>query len=69
MERELPLRITLLRPPPGVRFALQRGRSELVEPVRADADSLVFDFEVRVGERPTSSARSRRERPRIASST
>ncbi len=52
MERELSLRIIVLRPPRGVHFALQRGRSELVEPVRADEEVLVFDFEVRVGERP-----------------
>ena len=51
---ELPLRITLRRVPPGVAFALQRGKSgvhgnvELVQPTRRDLDSLSFDFSVRV---------------------
>ena len=51
---ELPLRITLHRAPPGVAFALQRGKSgmhgnvELVQPTRRDFDSLSFDFSVRV---------------------
>ena len=51
---EIPLRITLRRVPPGVAFALQRGKSgvhggvELVQPTRRDLDSLSFDFSVRV---------------------
>jgi hypothetical protein len=47
-ERELPLRVVLLRPPPGVTFAVQRGRSELLPPSRASDEALVFDLTVRV---------------------
>ncbi len=53
-EVEIPLRITLYRVPPGVRFALQKGKSgaaahpELVPPSRSDPTSLSFDFSVRV---------------------
>ncbi len=51
---EVPLRIVLRRPPPGVKFALQKGKSsaagdaELVRPTRTTADSIAFDFAVRV---------------------
>ena len=51
---EIPLRIVLRRVPPGVLFALQKGKAgakghpELVPPTRIDADSLSFDFPVRV---------------------
>ncbi len=53
-QTEIPLRITLYRVPPGVRFALQKGKSDakgnaaLVPPSRSDATSLSFDFSVRV---------------------
>lgn len=53
-EVEIPLRITLYRVPPGVRFALQNGKSgaaheyELVPPTRIDPTSISFDFTVRV---------------------
>jgi hypothetical protein len=53
-EVEIPLRITLYRVPPGVRFALQKGKSgaahefELVPPTRIDPTSISFDFTVRV---------------------
>lgn len=53
-EVEIPLRITLYRVPPGVRFALQKGKSgaahafELVPPTRSDPTSISFDFTVRV---------------------
>lgn len=53
-EVEIPLRITLYRVPPGVKFALQRGKSgpehheELVPPTRVDPTSISFDFTVRV---------------------
>lgn len=47
----LPLRITLLHPPPGVRFRLQSGRTELVAPTREDGAAISFDFEVRVADR------------------
>lgn len=51
---DLPLRIVLRRPPPGVKFAVQRGKSnasgdaELLPPTRTTNDSMVFDFTVRV---------------------
>ncbi len=48
MQRELPLRISLVRPPRGVAFALQRGRDDLLPPARVRDDLLVFDFTVRV---------------------
>ncbi|MGH7584994.1 MAG: DUF5990 family protein [Gemmatimonadales bacterium] len=47
--RELPLRITVVGPPPGVAWAIQGGRGDLVEPSER-ADALVaFDVSVRVG--------------------
>jgi hypothetical protein len=51
MEVELPLRITVVDPPPDVAFAVQRGRDGLLPPTRRTADALVFEFTVRVGER------------------
>ncbi|HET7462894.1 MAG TPA: DUF5990 family protein [Longimicrobium sp.] len=51
MEPELPLRITVVGPPPEVTFAVQRGRDGLLPPTRRTADAIVFDFTVRVGER------------------
>ena len=53
-EVEIPLRITLYRIPPGVKFALQKGKSgaahreELISPTRVDPASISFDFTVRV---------------------
>src|SRR5687768_6853166 len=47
----VPLRITVVDPPAGVLFALQRGKAELVTPVMASGDNLSFSFEVRVGDR------------------
>ena len=53
-EFEIPLRITLYRVPPGVKFALQKGKSgaahteELIPPTRVDPTSISFDFVVRV---------------------
>lgn len=51
MEIELPLRITVVDPPPNVALAVQRGRDGLLPPTRQTADALVFDFTVRAGER------------------
>ena len=42
METEIPLRITLIAPPPGVRFAMQSGRHDLVEPRSMTGDAIVF---------------------------
>lgn len=47
---ELRLRITVLDPPAGVAFAMQRGRSELANAVEARADALVFEFAVNVAD-------------------
>jgi hypothetical protein len=51
-ERELPLRIVVVRPPRGVAFAVQRGRDGLLAPSEASGDdALAFDFTVRVADR------------------
>lgn len=50
--RHLPLRITLVQPPRGVTFCLQRGQAERVSATVATGEDLSFDLEVRVGERP-----------------
>lgn len=50
MDRELSCRITLVEPPPGVTFQLQKGRHGLVPPSEAAAGSLSFDFHLRVRE-------------------
>lgn len=56
MDRELPIRLTVLMPPPGVTFAVQRGKDELLSPWKASAESLVFDLSIRVGERKADAA-------------
>lgn len=48
-DRELPFRITVISPPPGVTFCLQRGKSGLVPPTHATNEYLSFDFTLRVG--------------------
>ena len=45
---EVNLRITVIDPPPGVPFRMQKGRDELVRPTHAGAHSISFDFSVRV---------------------
>ena len=50
----LPLRITLLSPPPNVRFALQRGKQELFKPTVSTGANLSFSFEIRVKGDPES---------------
>ena len=47
-EMEIPLRITLVQPPSGVRFCLQRGRADLASCQEASGDHLSFDFTLRV---------------------
>ena len=49
---EVPLRITLERPPAGVEFRLQTGRSNLVAPSRATATEIQFEFTLRLGATP-----------------
>jgi hypothetical protein len=45
----LQLLLTVLAPPPGVVFAVQRGRAELLPPYTADAESVAFAITVRLG--------------------
>jgi hypothetical protein len=49
-QAQLRLRITVVDPPAGVAFAMQRGRSELAEAVATRADALVFEFPVNVAD-------------------
>ena len=46
--RELRLRILVEDPPPGVTFAVQLGRDQLLPPVTVTPDRLVFEFLVRM---------------------
>ena len=50
MERELLLRITIVDPPSGVTFCVQKGDTELVAPAMAAESPLSFDFPVTVRE-------------------
>lgn len=49
MADEVPLRITVIGPPPGVTWAVQRGRNELITPSRQAVTEITFDLTVRVG--------------------
>jgi hypothetical protein len=51
LDREFPVRITLVGPPRDVTFCLQKGKSELVSPVRASGDDISFDLSFRVDDR------------------
>ena len=51
-EGELKLRMTLLKPPPGVRYSLQRGDDEIFMPVTSTGDDLSMDLSVKVAEGP-----------------
>lgn len=50
MEREISLRITVVHPPPGVTFRVQKGKSDLVPPTRDTGDPLSFDLTLRVSD-------------------
>lgn len=54
--RDLMIRVVVRGAPPGVKFAMQRGKSELLEPSRHSEAELVFDVPVRVVAKPGSSA-------------
>lgn len=56
MDRELPIRVTVVGPPPDATFAIQRGKDELLAPWKVGAKSLVFDLSVRVSERKAGGA-------------
>ena len=47
-DQEISLRITLVHPPSGVVFCLQRGRSGLASCTEASGEQLSFDFTLRV---------------------
>lgn len=51
----VPLRITVVDPPAGVQFRLQRGRDDLVSPTRVTSTEIQFDFTLRLG--PSSGGR------------
>lgn len=51
MERELPIRITVLRPLRGVAVQVQRGRADLLPATTVSDEALTFHFTVRVRER------------------
>jgi hypothetical protein len=77
MERELPLRIVLEKPPASVDFGLQKGRGsdyETIQKQRSKAEDLSFEFTVRVkaggkpgSSRPKSGAGGSRSRQASAS--
>jgi hypothetical protein len=48
MIRSLPLRITLIKPPPGVQLCLQRGKDDLVPPTSDSGENVSFDFTVNI---------------------
>src|SRR5436309_2402048 len=50
MKRDLVLRVVVVAPPRGVRFAMQRGRAELLAPARETESEISFDLTVRVGD-------------------
>lgn len=54
MECELPIRITVMNPPPDTAFAIQRGKNELLAPLTANAKSVTFELSVRISERKAS---------------
>lgn len=45
---DLPLRIVVRHPPPGVLFAVQLGKADLLPPVRVAAEALVFEISIQV---------------------
>ncbi|TDU23312.1 hypothetical protein DFR24_4837 [Panacagrimonas perspica] len=49
--RELMIRVVVRNAPPGVKFAMQRGKSDLLEPSSCMDTELVFDVPVRVASR------------------
>jgi hypothetical protein len=56
MSQELPIRITLVRPPKDVIFCVQHGKAELLPPSHTDVETITFDFTVRVGAQQTNGA-------------
>jgi hypothetical protein len=50
MKQEAKFRIVVVDPLPGVVYALQRGRSELMPPVRSMASELAFEFSLAIAD-------------------
>lgn len=48
MKHQLPVRIIVLRPLPGVAMMVQRGKDEFLAPSSKSAEQLVFDLELTV---------------------
>ncbi len=49
MPAEVTLRILVIDPPPGVAWAVQSGRTELIKALEQSAGQIVFDVSVRLG--------------------
>lgn len=47
-DQEVAIRIIAEDPPPSVRFAVQRGKSELLAPLTSNKRKVVFEFSIRV---------------------
>lgn len=47
-DQEIPIRIIVEDPPSSARFAVQRGKSELLDPKTSSQEKLVFEFSMRV---------------------
>lgn len=48
MKQEIPVRITIVHPVPGVTMQIQRGKDELVPPSAVSDDAISFDIDVTV---------------------
>jgi hypothetical protein len=48
MAHEVPLRIALVRPPPGGGWAVQSGREDLIEPSESSDAMIAFDLSLRI---------------------
>ena len=48
MKVDIPFRVTVTDPLPGVAMQVQRGKNELLPPTSSSHDSLVFNFEISV---------------------
>lgn len=48
MKHNIPMRITVTNPVPGVTMQVQKGRGELVPPAETSARAVAFDFEITV---------------------
>lgn len=53
---DLWVRVVVRDAPPGVKFAMQRGKSELLEPSNRTETALVFEFSIRAVAKPGSEA-------------